>query len=381
MSFLSDLKRALDRFGELEQPRAERLPAPGLGALYGVKNATEPAWVKDISSSGVYLSTEKRIHTGESVSVVFREQGEAQASEDLQFCVDARVTRHGEDGVGLSFILPPGLNLDLWGVLVRNMVSLQEPEHVAEMFHALRTTLFLCRICGAGAEDPIHLLGGVLDKHHTQTLVQVAAAAERLLHAEPDADRLHADPKLIARILREGSWALDDLNVQLWAGLLVASCSVNAPDASNEIFVDLLVHLTPTEAKILVHACERALRAEPETSAAAPAPITLNRRQLIEITGIYDINRNTTDLAYLFNLGLIRHVFDFTSYHETDTFDITPSPLGLVLYRRCHGDRGAIDPEIVESTTRHLANFIPEPQPFVFDLSAPPASVVPVGGR
>jgi len=317
-----------------------------------------------------------------------------------------------------------------------------------------------------------------------------------LLAEEPDAERMRAHPKLLTHILREASWATDELNIRLWAGLLASSCSAHAPDDANEIFANLLVHLTPTEARIFVRACERAsaaisaveapatapealvsapapeaLASVPETSASAveaaatlseasvpqvpaaepeisttvsetavaapqtapdssslapaseafasapdssappseaanslpealattpqvlaaeresstdaadtgapppqassPAPgrsapasasIIFTPKEMIEATGVYDLYRNATDLAYLFNLGLVRKVFDFTSYRDADSFDVTPSNLGLELYKRCHGHRGVVDAQHVESAKAHLANFIPAPQ-------------------
>jgi len=67
---------------------------------------------------------------------------------------------------------------------------------------------------------------------------------------------------------------------------------------------------------------------------------------------------------------LIEKVFDFTSYHELVSFDVTPSSLGLELYKRCHGYRGKLDPHLVEVAQAHLANFIE--QPHLIDVPGPP---------
>jgi hypothetical protein len=48
-------------------------------------------------------------------------------------------------------------------------------------------------------------------------------------------------------------------------------------------------------------------------------------------------------MAYLFNSGLIEKQFDFTSYIPMDTFDITPTRLGLELFERCKGHRMKTD--------------------------------------
>ena len=373
MSWLNGLKHAVKRFGEVETPRAERRPATGLGALCGLDSASTPAGVKNISTTGVYLLTEKRLSTGEQVTLILQEEGEREDNAELQFSVHARVARQGEDGIGLSFVLPPGLNVDLWGVLVRNIVVLTDPEQVADMFHTLRTILFLCGICQAGAEEPILLLGKELHPDRTASLLKIALEAERLLTAQPGAERMRAHPRLVANILREGSWATDELTLQFWTGLLVSSCSVDEPDESNQIFADLLVHFTPTEARIFNLACERALGLVPGHDVSASDSVMLSPKDVIEVTGVHDLSRAATDLAYLFNLGLIRNVFDFSSYLEIESFDVTPSSLGLKLYQHCHGSREKIDPQLVEVANAHLSNFLPPAQPIDIEDQAHPA--------
>ena len=76
MSRLSNLRRALQRLGEPEQPRAERWPATGLSALYGIESASRPAGIKDVSASGVYLLTDERFPANQSVALILRLDGE-----------------------------------------------------------------------------------------------------------------------------------------------------------------------------------------------------------------------------------------------------------------------------------------------------------------
>jgi hypothetical protein len=238
------------------------------------------------------------------------------------------------------------------------------------MFRTLRTTLFLCRLCQSEAEEAILLLGGQLDTGRTATVIQIVLAAETLLASDPDAERMRAHPKLLANILREGSWCDDESIRQLWAGLLASSCSVEAPDDSNQVFVDLLIHLAPVQAKIFCYACERALGSAQNAENPLPGSVILNPQQMIALTGWSDLTRNATDAAYLFNLGLIQKLFDFTSYHDFDSFDITPTILGLELYKHCHGHREKPGQHLVESANAHLLNFLPAPHPV--DDSPPP---------
>jgi hypothetical protein len=71
--------------------------------------------------------------------------------------------------------------------------------------------------------------------------------------------------------------------------------------------------------------------------------------------------RNATDVGLLFNLGVIQKPFNFSSYRDIESFDITPRSLGQELFKHCQGDRGRIKPDLVEVATAHLHNVIPPP--------------------
>lgn len=368
---LNNLKRALERLTAPKQEGPERWTATGMAAFYGLKGASTSAGIREISSVGVILNTNENLPAGEIVNLRLLKGGAPELSAELEISLQAQVAGQEEGGVALVFVLPPGLNPVLWEVLLRDIVSLTDPDDVLEAFRTLRTTLFLCRLCPSGADNAIQLLGGELDHDRTATLFKIASAVENQLAAEPDGARMRAHPKLVANILGDGSWAADQLTFKFWVGLFISSCSVDAADDSNQIFVDLLVHLTPTEARIFSLACERALQSAPETGGVTSAQIVLTPDEIVKLTGVHDLTRNATDLAYLFNLGLIRKVFDFTSYVDMDKFDITPSRLGLELYRRCHGHREKVDPQLVESAREHLAVFFPPPLPSAFEKFTP----------
>ncbi len=363
--------------GKLEQPRAGRGPASGLTAHFKFEFASAPAGIKDISATGIYLITEKRLSSGELVTLILKGENKPEDSSDLEMWVHARVARQGEDGIGLSFELPEGMDRELWALLLLNLISLTEPGQVADMFHTLRTILFLCRICQSEAEETILLLAGHLHPDRKASVAKISLGAETLLAAEPDADKMRANPKLVTNILRDGSWHSVEPTLRLWAGLLAASCSVKSSDDSNQIFVDLLVHVAPIQAKLFVLGCERTLAVIPEFANADENFMVVSPEEMIELTGKHDLYRGATDLAYLYNLGLIRRVFDFTSYHGAEDFDITPSDLGLELYRRCTGHRGKVDQHFVQLAEDHLKNFIPAVQPNPFDSKSSVPHYVP----
>jgi hypothetical protein len=372
MTRLSHLRGVLRWLGETYRERGQRWPATGLTALYGLDSASTPAIIKDISGTGICLLTRERGSTGDVIALILRKQGEPAYGSGLQISIHARVIRTTEDGVALAFDLPHGMDAKLFEVLLRNITLVTDPDQTAEVFCAFRTVLFLYRLCGAEAEEAILLLDGQLDTHRTVNLFKIALGAENILALVRDADSMRAHPKVVASILRHGAWAHDDQTLQLWKGLFVSSCSIEAPDDSNQILVDLLVQLTPTQVRILIHAFERFLGPPPEAGSSTSEFIVLNPNEIVQLTGVYDLARNATDLAYLFNLGLIERVFDFTSYRESDRFDITPTGLGLELYKHCHGSREKLDPHLVEAAREHLGLILSPQMPSASAQSSTP---------
>ncbi len=364
MPSFSNFKHLLKRF-ELHPvvPRPDRWPVSKIAAFYGAESPTTPAFIKNISSGGIYLGTEESLAEGQLLFLKLQLEGDPKLVSDLQITIQAKVVRKDEFGIGLMFVPPPGLNPALWEVLVRGTVVLTDPEHVIQMFRTLRTVLFLSRICPSGAEDAIALLHGNLEQNRSETFFKIAFVAEDTLAADPNYERMRAHPKLVASILREGSWAPDELTTNLWKGLFVSSCSLDEADDSNEIFAEVLIHITPRQAAIFTHACKRVLDSTPAPFDLSSASVVLNPDEIVQVAGMHDLTRIATDLAYLFNLGLIQNVFDFTSYSEFDRFDITPTQFGLELYNRCHGQRGKIDPSHLAAASKHLSTLLPQPIP------------------
>jgi hypothetical protein len=339
MSTANQWKNWIKRLGYPEKPRAERRIPSGFAARQRNSPASKPFIIRNISTSGLFVLTDERWPIGRLVPLIVQVEGAPEYISEPQFAVQARVIRHGEDGMGLTFVLPPDLDANLWEVMLRNTVVLTKPKEIAFTFRMLGTILILCRLCRAEAHEAILLLGGELDDTRTENAMEIVDGAEELLAAEPDGEKLRAHPQLVLSLLKFGSWAHDDLTKQLWAGLLASSCSAEGTDESNQVFVDLLVNVTTSQCHIFFEACRRALASVAGAEGRPLAPIVLAPDEMTRLTGLHDVSRIATDMAYLFNSGLTERNFDFTSYLPMDNFDITPSVYGLELYKRCKGDR------------------------------------------
>ncbi|HEV2484944.1 MAG TPA: PilZ domain-containing protein [Terracidiphilus sp.] len=334
---LNDWKRTLRNLGYPELPRAERRPPSGLAAMYGSASAPKLGHIKDISSTGIYLQTEERWRIGEVISMTLQREAPSECLSQLQINVQARVATHGEDGVGLAFVLPTDLDSTLWEALVDHADAQPETEHIAYLFRLVRTILFLSRLCPSGAQEAIQSLGNELDASRTRSAMKIALRAEELLAEQPDAGLMHAHPRIVASILREASWSNDDLLNQLWAGLLASTCAVEETDESYHAFAELLVQISAAQARIFVAGCRRAREMMSELEKAPSGQIIITPEEMTKITGTSDFFRNAAEISSLFHLGLLEKVVNLTSYIPKDTINITPSHLGLELYGRCRG--------------------------------------------
>jgi hypothetical protein len=331
----NEWKHALRTLGYPMPKRAERRTPSGLAAMYGSVSAPKLGHIKIISSTGLFLATEERWPVGEVISITLQRESPPGDNSELHVDVRARVASYGEDGVGLGFVLPTDLNSHLWENLVSHADAQPETEDISFLFRVVRTILFLHRLCPSAAKDIIQSLSKELDDARTRSGIEIVLRAERLIAGQPDADGLHAHPQILKSILRHGSWSNDDLVLQLWAGLLASSCTAEGTDVSNHDFVELLVHVTETQARILAAACRKAKGSVSVVEGEPLGGIIITPEEMIQITGIYDRYRIATEASYLFNFGLIERAFDFTTYIPQDSFDITPTSRGLELFEVC----------------------------------------------
>ncbi len=305
--------------------------------MHGSVTAPKLGRIKIISKNGIFLQTEERWPIGEVISVSLQREGPQEIHSEFEIDVQARVASYGKDGVGLGFVLPKGLNKNFWDVVIRNADARPEAEEISFLFRVVRTILFVCRLCPSTTPEDIQSLGKELDEARTRSAIEIALKAEKLLAQEPDADDMHAHPQIVASILRNGSWSGDNAMQQLWAGLLVSSCTAGGTDESNRDFIELLVQVTETQARILAAGCRKAREFKSGDEGERVRDIIITPEEMIQISGMYDAYRIATEVSYLFNFGLLEKVFDFTTYTPKEKFDITPSKLGLELFKICRG--------------------------------------------
>ena len=148
----------------------------------------------------------------------------------------------------------------------------------------------------------------------------------------------HAPPRLVHKVLGEGSWTDDTRLQKMWAGLLVSSCSQDGRDEGNLIFINILSQITALQTKILAYACENAHIEVTKAGWIIPSSsLEVDLETLIAITGVDDAFRLDRELDHMRGLELIASGF----HPQYQKADITPTTLTLQMYARCQGFMGS----------------------------------------
>jgi PilZ domain len=298
--------------------------------------------VRDISSTGLYILTEERWQPGTLLFLTLQREGPLEMNPEGRIEVQARVARHGEDGVGLAFVLPDDPQSRQWESLRENLIEKAKPEDMRSLVRIAAAVGFLGRICPGGAQEIGQLLGGRLSNDKLANALSIALKVENLLAFELATDRLHADPGLVVRILEDGSCTDEDWLKHFWGGLLATSCAVDGKDESSLVFVELLSQLTTFPVRILTVVCTRATKFMAESGSISAKPLACKIEELMLTTGSRGLQFER-DLERLSELGLIeKRDSNSPTLLACDETNITPSTLGLQLFARCNGHRGSL---------------------------------------
>lgn len=277
---------------------------------------------------------------GEIVSLTLQRKGPLARTPEHRFSLQARAVRRDQHGVGVSFELSPDAELQLWQGPPKRIEEHAEPEQVLREFRIAAAIAFLRRICPAAAKEIKHLLREKLSSYRLEIAVEIALHAEEMLVFEPGARKMRAHPRLVMRIIEDGSWAENDRIQQFWAGLLATCCTLGNEDVSNQAFLDLIGQLTGVQTRIFAYACTMATTFQSESGDIAADPLICSAEEIVQIAGILDMAKIDRDLEHLADLGLLVQRENQSLFSLLADADITPTCVGLDLYARCNAHRG-----------------------------------------
>jgi hypothetical protein len=319
--------------------RPERRLTPELAAYRWAGSAFRQESVYNISSTGLYLRTDENWEPGKVVSLTFQRKGPPEKDSPRRIAVQVRAVRRGRDGVGMSFVLPSGMDLHFWESPLKSASEQTEPEDILSEFRLAGAISFLTRICPSAEAEVRLLLREGLSNYRVMSAIEIALRAQELLELSADVNRMSASSRLVLRILQDGSWADTDSIQQLWAGLLATACSETGGDDSNLTYVNLLSQLTPGHIRLLAAACTRSPKILNGAGKISSRPVACSMQELMRFTGLRDVIRIDRDIEFLSDLGLFMRRVK-TSFFSAEDAKIAPTALGLLLYTRCNGFRG-----------------------------------------
>lgn len=320
---------------------AERRPSQGVVAYDFVDDTPRMHEVGDISSHGLYLRTQERWEPGTLVSLTMQCNGPYEGDSQHRVEFDCAVVREGADGVGMSFVLPTGMELKLWEMPGRNGTDETDPQCIVRELRMARALAFMRRICPPADERVTELLHKTLSNVRAANTVEIALKAERLLAQEPDADCRSAHPDLMLRTLEHGSWVDVEWLQELWAGLLATSCTLEGQDESNREYINLLSKLSPLPTQILTMACAKVMHGMTKTAAASPALLACSAEEIARITRSNNLVKIYKSIGDLSELGLVEKNPRSASPENPAEAKAMPTKLGLEMFARCNGQRGA----------------------------------------
>ncbi|MGA8740200.1 MAG: hypothetical protein WB561_03320 [Terracidiphilus sp.] len=319
-----------------QEPRAERRAVPGLEAIHWTGTSPGLDIVKNISSTGMYLVTRERWPQGEinPVRLVYPEL--ADDSAENQVTLETKAVRWDEDGMGLTFVLPECMDLWLW-----KTDGLIEAEDILSEFRLARSLAFLRRICPSATQELKLLFREGLSNLRIASAIGITHRAEAMLAAERDFDRLRAPQSVVMRVVKDGSWAEDGITQQLWAGILATACTMVGDDESNLPYIDLLCELATIDGRLFTTACTKSQKVFATSGAVSAQPLICSAQDLAHIAGAHDLMKIDRNIFQLANLGLLEPRVKSKYFNFEQDANLTPTALGLELFARCQGHRGA----------------------------------------
>jgi len=317
---------------------SERQNSQGVVAYEFSGDAPRMHEVGNISSQGLYLRTKEPWESGTVLSLSLQPDGPFEPESRDRIDFDYAVVRIDENGVGMSIMLPPGMELKLWEAPGRTGDP-SDPYCMVRELRTARALAFMRRICPPADELVTELFHKTLSNVRASNIVEVALRAERLLADEDDAYCRVAHPDLIRRILEHGSWVDIDWLQDLWAGLLASSCTLEGQDDSNLVYINLLSRLSPLPTQILTMACAKATQAMTERVAASPTVVASSATEIAEITRSHNLLKIYKSIGELSELGLVEKNPRSVSPENPGAARALPTQLGLEMFARCNGQR------------------------------------------
>jgi len=200
---------------------------------------------------------------------------------------------------------------------------------------------FLEALCLPAAEEFGLYLRDKVHRWRLKNTLAIIQEAKQILEKRSNPESLHAHPRIVIKVIQEGS-CIDDSDLQkMWAGLLASSCTKDGTDETNLIFVNILCQISSVQARIINYLTPESMR---RFHAHLPNcnPITVGKSKLHEVAGLTDQAVLERELNHLGSLGLISWQ-TIRNVGEETRYIIRIEDVTLRLCARCNGYEFYVD--------------------------------------
>ena len=325
-----------------ERRTSVRWPAPDLVAYQIRGESLRKLEVRNISSTGIYVLTGERWKPGETIQLSLQKNGLPEQRVEHRVELEAGAARYGKDGVGLTFALPPGMDLDLWNRAIHGKTNETGAEYIIKEIRLARALGCLRRIGTPALDHARMMLHKEFSNVRVANAIKIILKTESLLAQEYGGDQLVAHPETVVRILELGSWVDTDWIEDLWAGLLATSCTVDGQDRSNLPFVEMLSQFAPIHLRVLGLASAKAKHEGAGFRLSDSDFVTAG--ELARALDVSNLTKILRTIAELSEYGLLTKAIRSPSSPHDASAKTAVTQLGIEMFARCHGLRETLAP-------------------------------------
>lgn len=335
------------KMGLRERRKDDRVPTRGIEVSYAAGAEPTPVKVRNISSTGIYLSSSHDWQPDTGVLLILRRKTLFDQDYGTQVLMPARVVRVGKGGVGLAFV-NDHIDAAGWSKLVIRAAGLSVNNDGVRVFRTARALALLQRACPEAEAPYLKFVGDGVSYDSAQRALEIVLRADELLHSQGYVPRRNTDPRLFQLIVENGLRADvgDDVLVRCWGGLLASSLAQGSDDASSREFAELLMKLDATPVRILNAACGRAVAAGWAPGSTLPKPLHCSAEEAKKIAETKSLAKIGWGMSCLNDMGLMEPTAGQLSLDPVTELNMTPTALGLRLYARYSGQLEPAGPRV-----------------------------------
>lgn len=332
--------RWVERLLHADKDRAERRAAEDFFAYWWDGAGVREDVVRDVSSTGVFVSTREVWPRGKTLWMAMQRRGLLEATPERRITAQLKVMRPLTDGVGCMFVSAAQPEERAWEDLVEHAVAVTGVHDMAGFVKALAAVGFLHQICPDRAM--VGLLRDNLSSLRLKRALEILCGTADLVRNEERADELRAPKGLVEELVEAGSDSQGEEMTARWATLLARSCTTSGGDQSLGPVVKAMSGLTDGSLSILLDASERARRGQIKPGPVCASPVSKTLGELVDLTGIREtlVQQAVQQLA---DLGLLEPRERLLVVHLNAKVDVTPSQLGLRAYAETSRHRGTVE--------------------------------------